>query len=958
MNNFSKFGTKALLLLFVGMMMNFNHLKADDVPQPIMLKAFSDFGNDIPENFFYLEWKFNAEELEEIDGFRVYKAPGITENEDDFELFEELELGDDRMEYYGNKFAVMLQTFDSAMNYTFYMTAYNENGESDETNYAVARYMNHEKYYVKINNYFPETITANEEVTFIPEVETNFPDPEYSYELIFHDEDEIEGMEIDEETGEITWTPTEKGYYFFGIGVEVTNSDFLRTANMFRVYVSECSELATITLNITDVEGNPIEEGEAILQTRRDDEGNNYGYKERIINGNIVFDNVEKGDYELVVFSYGYFTYWYDGKTGPEDADLLSVDCADDITLDITLEERVEYYLNITNEFAETLKVGEEYTFTPELETNYPDPVYEFELFAMRDDLPEGMEFDEETGTIIWTPAEGGFYSFKLEVKVEDAYYLRTMLPINVYVSECDELATVSVNVNNEDGEPVDSAYAYLISVREDSNIEQYYEALVINGEATFEDVDKGTFYMAIVSYGYYEYWYEGANDYWDATPVEVDCGDKITLDAVLEEKEMPEFYSISGTVTDEETGEPLEFAEVSLIANRNSQRHDMMRVLTDQNGNYTFNRVSNQSEYIVRAEKGFFIMEEDSLFGSQYIPEYYDDVTDISEATVLELDSDLSGIDFVLAPLPEYENSISGTLVGEDSVTIEEGFVVAFLVNADDEFHDHIYFGVTSLVEAGEFTLERLIPGDYIIVAFDAEMQYMPGYYVENDVATMKWREATQITVDEDSEIGGIEVILQSRENMWGGGIVRGRIKKGKDGGIVMGEKPTAEPLNGAMIFLADESGNLFKAGESDEMGQFSIDNIEYGTYRLVADKVGYNSYETTIIIDEFNEVVDADISLQEENITSVEDTYAIDNSMVYPNPASELINVTFHAFDNNSVISLTDVTGHELITRDITTTLGINNIEMNVANFSAGAYFVIIKSGENQISLPVIIK
>jgi Secretion system C-terminal sorting domain len=96
------------------------------------------------------------------------------------------------------------------------------------------------------------------------------------------------------------------------------------------------------------------------------------------------------------------------------------------------------------------------------------------------------------------------------------------------------------------------------------------------------------------------------------------------------------------------------------------------------------------------------------------------------------------------------------------------------------------------------------------------------------------------------------------------------------------------------------------------------------------------------------------ADVTFDLEN-TSEE----IERFSVYPNPASELLNISFtDSKERNVHVLLVDLTGRELLRKETTTMMGENKIEMNVSDFTKGVYFAYLLSDDNKQVTKVIIE
>jgi hypothetical protein len=84
------------------------------------------------------------------------------------------------------------------------------------------------------------------------------------------------------------------------------------------------------------------------------------------------------------------------------------------------------------------------------------------------------------------------------------------------------------------------------------------------------------------------------------------------------------------------------------------------------------------------------------------------------------------------------------------------------------------------------------------------------------------------------------------------------------------------------------------------------------------------------------------------------------VEGLQVYPNPASDLVNVVFKATDNNEdyVVTVTDVQGRVLITKNLSSVSGTQKIEMSVADLAEGNYIVKIKSDSSSSVRSIMVK
>ena len=78
-----------------------------------------------------------------------------------------------------------------------------------------------------------------------------------------------------------------------------------------------------------------------------------------------------------------------------------------------------------------------------------------------------------------------------------------------------------------------------------------------------------------------------------------------------------------------------------------------------------------------------------------------------------------------------------------------------------------------------------------------------------------------------------------------------------------------------------------------------------------------------------------------------------------LYPNPADEELNISFHAINNEKMtIVLTDLTGKTIQTNTIQANEGENLVLLNTGDFSKGVYFVNLLSGTKRTTLQFVKK
>lgn len=582
---------------------------------------------------------------------------------------------------------------------------------------------------------------------------------------------------------------------------------------------------------------------------------------------------------------------------------------------------------------------------------------------------PEGATINKKTGLISWTPTESGDFYFAIEAEIDGYEEISLQGKRRVRVRECDVPSTITVNINNEEGKPVKEGVAWLLKVNEKpqtpkDSLHNLSTARFVNGIVQFEDVDAGTYYLEIQASGYHPRFYENGNGIWDATPITIDCDKDIELSLTLEVKPIPKKYNVSGVILDEETNEPIKNTQISFYGTDNFGKQHLFAMIRTENssdGKYSIN-LSENIRFTVMAS-GFEFDGNDSTKLNQYETEFYDDVTDASEATVIELTEDKTGVDFYLKKLPVFENSISGTVYDWDTKEIIPNVsVIAFLVSTDDWYKKHMYIGrATYTDEDGNFEISGLVPGEYVIMTHFRGKEYMQGYYVENDKAAMHWQDGTKITVEEDSEITGIDINLEKIKGMVGKGRVKGRVDRRKE--LVPIDKYADEvqaetSITGANIFVLDKDGKKLTATTTNENGDYNLSGLANGEYKLFADRVGYYSYENSFTIDDEHEVITKDLELDSKFASSVtEVTPTVNQNTVYPNPARDAATVEFFAVEGMVTIKVINAAGLPVLSNNVYAATGYNAYDLDLSSYPVGAYYVQISSDELDLTLPLML-
>ena len=90
---------------------------------------------------------------------------------------------------------------------------------------------------------------------------------------------------------------------------------------------------------------------------------------------------------------------------------------------------------------------------------------------------------------------------------------------------------------------------------------------------------------------------------------------------------------------------------------------------------------------------------------------------------------------------------------------------------------------------------------------------------------------------------------------------------------------------------------------------------------------------------------------------VTLVRGEIAFGITQTYPVPAKDVVNVQFNSNQNNTVhVNVYDVAGKLMATQSTTATKGANTLQIDVANYAAGMYFVTLNNGNNTATVRIV--
>ncbi len=484
--------------------------------------------------------------------------------------------------------------------------------------------------------------------------------------------------------------------------------------------------------------------------------------------------------------------------------------------------------------------------------------------------------------------------------------------------------------VDSLDGTPIPNASVQFFSI---SKMILWIPQVLTDANGFYQAVlDTGTYLVHTVAAKlvnapgpmlYKPEWYENAADPLSATPVEVTEGSEFTanFDLVPLRFPPPPLAAISGTVTDDgEPATPLENATVVIVRTMQDwtlmssmgnaffgfccqdmnveglgyMRGVIWKGVTDANGDYSASVPDNYSYLAMAAKRG-------------YIPEFYDNKTNPSEADIIKLNGDVAGIDFSLTPRPTVENSISGIVKDADGKGVPSRIVLLparpILQPLRPRFEHTDADGM--------YKITNVRPGLYIVLAIPFD-DYAPAFYKAGAYGVIHWQEADIVEVPltgdiTEIDIGVVPITRHGFASMFGR--------------IFAGGGTTDTPVMGVNVLAKDQQGSVVGYGITDDTGTYMIESLPAGEISVLVDCPDYLPVQEAVTIGATDYLVSRNFTLAPSNPTSVPVQGAVPSSFTldqnYPNPFNPSTSLRFSLPQQSTVVlKVFNLLGQEVVT------------------------------------------
>ncbi|MCX6146606.1 MAG: T9SS type A sorting domain-containing protein [Candidatus Kapabacteria bacterium] len=601
----------------------------------------------------------------------------------------------------------------------------------------------------------------------------------------------------------------------------------------------------------------------------------------------------------------------------------------------------------------------QQFTFQFKAETNMNCPVKY--ILEEGQSTVKNFKFDATSGYFSFMPTK----DMQWVSVVVTAYStcnekIRVTTAIKIQVTNATPNASGVVygKVVDENGASVKEGTVQLWSITKVANgLEPVYKAMLKDGSYMFDKVPAPAEYRVKVdALGYGSVWYDGVNDIGLAKTIKVDANTKTEVNFGLKKLAEPKKFTLTGKVSNEKGEAVMAYVvfvpaeQIFKGSNNNSKdpnNNISLMTKTNADGSYSIQVPENLALVAYVKE-----MLTNSNNKAMYLPQYYNGVESPMEADIIFVTEDVADINFVLKALPtKQSNGFAGTVKNETGVGLVSNVIAIKSVPASSANNQKTMSYSTTSDDKGNFSFKGLEAGDYVVLSIPMDKQYIPGYIKSGDFVSLKWKDATKISVNDMMSQVIYEAKHKAVVKKLGVGGILGNVKGTK--GIANTKNnsvQTTTTLTGALVYVTDETGKIVDYAFTEKTGNFEINELSDGVYNLVSDAFGYVPVQQTVVVDyKQNPIASTNIDMTEDaSVAASVDLVTDDTEIsIFPMPVNTNFTVNFEAQLNSSKIEVLTATGSVVYSTNINTIVGQNKFTLNTDKLANGVYFIIIDNG-----------
>jgi hypothetical protein len=287
--------------------------------------------------------------------------------------------------------------------------------------------------------------------------------------------------------------------------------------------------------------------------------------------------------------------------------------------------------------------------------------------------------------------------------------------------------------------------------------------------------------------------------------------------------------------------------------------------------------------------------------------------------------------------------NVISGTVFGDTLSSLQgKVFAYAYDPNSGNPF---ALVDSTAIGQGGYYSFSGLPDGAYIVKAvLDLGTQqadeYLPTYSYNSTTWELAYPYALPAWFPFPLDI----FMVRAAGGMNGGGVIGGVVTDPNH--LVAGQDVDSRGGNGVAhveVIISDAQGNPIGYAWTLEDGSFRFTDLPWGTYRISYDIPGLTSPVMWVTLSEQDPEVLAITMVVNNGTVAVEEPNAAEEIKLYPNPASQEVNIPVPGGNARMDIQMIDMQGKVVYAGSETITNNV--ITVAVGSFAPGLYHINLK-------------
>jgi short subunit fatty acids transporter len=151
------------------------------------------------------------------------------------------------------------------------------------------------------------------------------------------------------------------------------------------------------------------------------------------------------------------------------------------------------------------------------------------------------------------------------------------------------------------------------------------------------------------------------------------------------------------------------------------------------------------------------------------------------------------------------------------------------------------------------------------------------------------------------------------------------------------------------------DVSSQVLAFTMTNDNGEFSFTDMAMGTYKVYPEMIEKSTTPTTIVLDASHTGANIVFVIQGGNISGIHDEIVQSDftiSDIYPNPVSDVANITIHTLHATRIsLFLYSITGEFMIEIPLILHQGANKIAIPASDLRKGLYYVKVEKPEGGV-------